>query len=67
MHEVVLFVLNLKLDHILQTVVQICFSYTLSMDYGYNFPLVLKNLPYSFLMIVKYPMIHFSILQLMDV
>lgn len=23
------------------------------MDYGYNFVLVLKNLPYSFLMIVK--------------
>lgn len=32
----------------------------LFIGYGYNFVLVLKNLPYSFLM-VKYPMTHFPI------
>lgn len=36
------------------------FFFTLFIDYGYNFVLVLKNLPYSFLM-VKYPMTHFPI------
>lgn len=38
----------------------LCFVFILFIDYGYNFVLVLRNVPFSFLM-VEYPVTHFPI------